>query len=360
MPPLRDNGSVIVNANGVAAGARTGGRVALRATAATVAAFALAFVAALPVSAHGEVPAEPPTAANLLLGWSVEPLVALPMLAVVWLWFAALRRVDAAHPGHPVPRRHTVAFLGGLAAIAFALLSGIERYDTTLFSVHMVQHILLTLVAAPLLVLSAPITLLLRVATPGARRRWILPLLHSRVVRALSFPVVAWTVFAAVMWATHFSPLFDLALEDALVHDLEHALYLGSAILFWWPAVGVDPTPWRMPPPVRALYVFLQMPQNTFLAVVLLNAPTALYPHYVTLARSWGPSPLLDQQVAAGIMWLIGDLIFLGAVIGLVWAWMRQDERDAARADRQADAALAAIREREARLTERLSRDRAP
>jgi putative copper resistance protein D len=115
-----------------------------------------------------------------------------------------------------------------------------------------------------------------------------------------------------------------------------------------------------MPPPVRALYVFLQMPQNTFLAVVLLNAPTALYPHYVTLARSWGPSPLLDQQVAAGIMWLIGDLIFLGAVIGLVWAWMRQDERDAARADRQADAALAAIREREARLTERLSRDRAP
>jgi putative copper resistance protein D len=335
-------------------------RVALRATAAGTAGVALAALAVSPVAAHGAYPAEPPTVANLLLGWTVEPLVALPMLGAVWLWFAAVRRVDAAHPATPVPRRRSAAFLGGLAAIAFALLSGIERYDTTLFSVHMVQHILLMFVAAPLLVLSAPITLLLRVATPAVRRRWILPVLHSRAVRALSFPVVAWAIFAAVMWATHFSPLFDLALEDALAHDLEHALYLVSALLFWWPAIGIDPTPWRMPPPVRALYMFLQMPQNTFLAVVLLNAPAALYPHYVTLARTWGPDPLLDQQIAAGIMWLAGDLIFLGAVIGLVWAWMRQDERDAARADRRADVALAAIREREAVLADRLSGDRAP
>ena len=342
------------------AAARPGAPVALRGTALFGSLALCALLGALPVAAHGDVPAEPPTFANLLLGWTVEPLVVLPILAAAWLWLAAVRRVDAAHPGTRVPRRRSAAFVGGLAAIAVALLSGIEQYDTTLFSVHMVQHILLTLVAAPLLVLSAPITLLLRVATPGARRRWILPVLNSRVVRALSFPVVAWVAFAAVMWATHFSPLFDLALEDALVHDLEHVLYLGSAVLFWWPAVGVDPTPWRMSPPVRAMYVFLQMPQNTFLAVVLLNAPAALYPHYVTLARPWGPDPLLDQQVAAGIMWLVGDLIFLGAVIGLVWAWMRQDERDAGRADRQADLARAAIREREARLADRLREDRVP
>jgi putative copper resistance protein D len=335
-------------------------RVALRATGALAATGALGVLAAGPASAHGTVPAEAPTAATLLFGWTIEPLVAVPMFAAAWLWLAAVRRVNAAHPTNPVPRRRSAAFLGGLAAIAIALLSGIERYDTTLFAVHMVQHILLTLVAAPLLVLSAPITLLLRVATPAARRRWILPALHSRLVRAVSFPVVAWVIFAAVMWATHFSPLFDLALEDALVHDLEHALYLAAGLLFWWPALGVDPAPWRMPPPVRALYVFLQMPQNTFLAVVLLNAPAALYPHYVTLARPWGPTPLLDQQIAAGIMWLVGDLIFLAALIGLVWAWMREDERAAARADRQADAALAGIREREARLAERLSGDRVP
>jgi putative copper resistance protein D len=323
---------------------------------ATVAAVAILAVPA-PVAAHGAVPADPPSLANLLLGWSFEPLVSLSLLAAAGAWLALVRRVDRAHPRNPVPRRRTAAFLAGLAAIAVALLSGVERYDTSLFSVHMVQHVLLTFAAAPLLVLSAPITLLLRASSAATRRRWILPALHSRVVRAVSFPVVAWVLFAAVMWATHFSPLFDLALEDRLVHDLEHGLYLGSALLFWWPALGTDPTPWRMTPPVRAFYVFLQMPQNTFLAVALLGAPAALYPHYAGLVRPWGPDPLLDQQIAAGIMWLVGDLAFLAAVIGLVWLWMREDLRDGARADRRADAAMAEIREREARLAERLSRE---
>ena len=136
----------------------------------------------------------------------------------------------------------------------------------------MVQHVLLTLVAAPLIALAAPITLLLRVASPGTRRRWILPVLHSRVMRVLAFPVVAWLIFAAVMWVSHFSPLFDAALEDPFVHDLEHVIYLAAALLFWWPAVALDPAPWRMPHPVRALYVFLQMTQNTLLAVVIVNA----------------------------------------------------------------------------------------
>ena len=325
------------------------------------AAFVAAAVASLAtpaaVAAHGVVPAEEPTAATLLLGWSVEPLVALPLAAAVAGWFTLVGRVNRAHPLNPVPRRRTAVFLGGLAAIAIALLSGIGRYDTALFSVHMVQHVLLAFVAAPLIVLSAPITLVLRAATPVTRRRWILPLLHSRLVRVLAFPVVAWLAFAGVMWATHFSPLFDAALEDPLLHDLEHGLFLGSALLFWWPALGLDPTPWRMVPPVRALYVFLQMPQNTFLSVALLGAPAALYPHYATLARDWGPDPLRDQQIAAGTMWLVGDVTFLAAVIGLVWVWMRDDARDSARADRRADASRAAIREREARLAERLSRE---
>ena len=108
--------------------------------------------------------------------------------------------------------------------------------------------------------------------------------------RILAFPVVAWIIFASVMWVSHFSPLFDAALEDPLVHDLEHALFLGAGLLFWWPAVALDPAPWRMPHPARALYVFLQMPQNTFLAVVILSAPAVLYPHYATLVRTWGPT----------------------------------------------------------------------
>jgi putative copper resistance protein D len=219
----------------------------------------------------------------------------------------------------------------------------------------MVQHILLALVAAPLLVLSAPITLLLRVASPETRRRWILPVLHSRAVRVIAFPVVGWLAFAIVMWLAHFSPLFDAALEDPLIHEFEHALFLGSALLFWWPAVGVDPAPWRMSHPVRIAHLFLQMTQNTFLAVVLLNAGGVLYPHYASLARSWGPTALDDQRLAAGLMWLFGDLIFIGAIMATVALWLRFETVDAPRADRRAAEDLAQIRVRERRLAERLA-----
>jgi len=181
--------------------------------------------------AHGPVPHEQPTLANLAFGWSFPPSVAIPLLAAAIGWLLLVRRVRRLHPATPVPVFRTAAFLGGLAAIALALMSGIERYDTTLFSVHMVQHLLLMLVAAPLIALSAPITQVLRIASPGARRRLLLPILSSSVVKALGHPVVAWLAFTLVLYVSHFSPLFEAALEDRFVHDLEHTLYLGSALL---------------------------------------------------------------------------------------------------------------------------------
>jgi putative membrane protein len=318
----------------------------------------LATITATTVAAHGPAPAEPPSIASLLLGWTFEPLPTIGIAVAAGWWWWAVRRVNAAHPANRVPARRSVAFAAGLAALAFALLSGIDRYDTTLFSVHMVQHVLLTLVAAPLIALAAPITLILRVTSPATRRCWILPLLHSRLVRVLAFPVVAWVIFAAVMWVAHFSALFDAALEDPLIHDVEHALFLGSALLFWWPAVALDPAPWRMPHPARALYVFLQMTQNTFLAVVLLNVGVVLYPHYATVSRPWGPSALEDQATAAGIMWLAGDAIFLIAILGILAGWMRADARDTARSDRRAAVELADIRVRERLLADRLAHER--
>jgi cytochrome c oxidase assembly factor CtaG len=307
------------------------------------------------VLAHGPVPAEPPTVANILFGWSFEPLVLLPLLGSALAWIAAVRHVNAAHPANPVPRSRTLAFLGGLFAIAFALQSGIEQYDTALFSIHMVQHVLLILVAAPLIALSGPVTLALRTARPDVRRRYLLPILHSRVVRWLSHPVVAWLLFAGVMWGTHFSPLFDAALENPWLHDLEHVLFIVTALLFWWPAIARDPAPWRMPHPGRVMYVFLQMPQNTFLAVVILFASAPLYSHYATLNRPWGPSALVDQQLAGAVMWLAGDVLFIAAIIAIVAGWMRFEERDSARADRRAAAEEAAIRTRETALADRLA-----
>ena len=288
-----------------------------------------------PAAAHGPVPLEPPTAGSLLLGWSFEPLPTLGTAVAVGWWLWAVRRVNTVHPTNPVPRRRTVAFLGGMTALAFALVSGIGRYDTSLFSVHMVQHVLLMLVAAPL-------------RRSGA---YTLP--------DFAHPVTAWLMFAAMMWAVHFSPLFNASLEDPLIHDLEHLLFLTGALLFWWPAVALDPAPWRMSHPARIGYLFTQMTQNTFLAFVILNATVPLYAHYATLVRPWGIAVLDDQRLAAGIMWIAGDVVFLTAIMAVVVGWMRAEARDEARADRRADAELVEIRIRERRLAERLAEERA-
>jgi putative copper resistance protein D len=298
------------------------------------------------------VPPEPDALA-FVLGWKGDPLVWLPALVTALLWRHGVGRVNRAHPATPVPRRRTLAWMLGLLAILVALDSGIERYDTALFADHMVQHMILTLLAPPLLLYAGPITLLLRATSPATRRRWVLPLLHSRVVRFLAFPVVSWILFAAVMWGTHFSPLFDASLENEWLHRLEHGLFLASSLLFWWPVVGPDPTPWRMPPAARVMYVGLQMPQNTFLAVAIAMSSVPLYAHYVTNLRPWGPTPLEDQQLAGSLMWLGGDLVFLTMVILLVLAWMRADERRTIGEDRRLEGERTAIREREVRLAAR-------
>ena len=226
-----------------------------------------------------------------------------------------------------MPRLRVVAWVGGLAATFVALASFLDVYATTLLSVHMVQHLVLVFVAAPLLCLGAPVTLALRVASPGVRQRWLLPALHSRVLRVLTQPVVDWSLFAIVMWASHFTGLFNEALEDPLVHALEHVLFLSTAFLFWWPVVGADPNPARMGYPVRVGYVMLQMPQNAFLGVALFSATAVLYPHYATNTLAWLPDPLADQQLAGGLMWVAGDVLFLIPLLLVFAAWLRDEER---------------------------------
>jgi putative copper resistance protein D len=294
-----------------------------------------AWLAAASVTlAHGDVAPEP-TIPGVLLRWSADPL---PLLGVAvsggaYLW--AARRL--AHRRVPHPLWRTACFLAGLAAIVLALNSPIEAYDGILFSDHMLQHMLLMLVAAPLLLLGAPITLALRVASPRVRHG-LLVVLHSRVVTLISFPLLGWILFAAVNWGWHFSTLYNDALENDALHYLQHATFLGAALLFWWPVVGADPSRWRLPYPVRLFYLFLAMPQNSFLGVAIMSASTVLYPHYLTNVRSWGPSPLVDQNLGGILMWVGGDMMFLIAMGLVVAGWVRQEDRRTARLDARLDA----------------------
>lgn len=294
------------------------------------------FLSPSAVLAHGMAPT-PGSLLDVLLAWSIEAHVVLPLAVAALAYRWAVRRVNAVHPANPVPRFRVWCWYLGLAVLFVALASPIATYDTTLFSVHMVQHLLLTMVAAPFLALGAPITLLLRLSSARTRQRVILPVLHSRLLRVASFPVIAWVLFAGVMWASHFSGLYDASLDSEPVHVLEHALYLGVALLFWWPVVGADPSPWRLPHPARIAYLFLGMPQSSFLGLAIFSAPDVLYPHYATLQRSWGPSPLADQQLAGGLMWAGGDLVFLIAMIVAVWVWLRAEEAEGRRADARLD-----------------------
>ena len=160
---------------------------------------------------------------------------------------------------------------------------------------------------------------------------------------------MTWVIFAGVLWASHFSPLFNASLDNEAIHVFEHFLYLGAALLFWYPVVGADPSPWRLPHPARIGYLFLSMPQMAFLGLAIMSAPGVLYDHYATLARSWGPSPLDDQQWAGGIMWVGGDMLMLIALILAVWVWLRAEEAEGRRTDFLLD--------REAEVRARTARD---
>jgi putative membrane protein len=291
---------------------------------------------AAPALGHGdEAPA--PELPGVLLAWRFDPIPVIGVLlaAMAYLW--AVRRVTGRHPRNPPRPWRIAAFAGGLAAILVALCSPIEAYEGQLFSVHMVQHMLLELVAAPLLLLGAPATLALRAASPSVRR-WLLRILHSRVVAVLTFPLLTWVLFAAVNWGWHFSTLYDQALENPPLHYLQHATFIVAALLFWWPVVGADPGRWRLPHPVRLFYLFLAMPQNSFLGVALMSAPVVLYPHYLTNLREWGPSAISDQNLGGILMWVFGDVVFLIGMGAVVAAWVRLEDRRTARLDARLDA----------------------
>jgi cytochrome c oxidase assembly factor CtaG len=273
-------------------------------------------------SPGSQVPA--PTPGRVLLSWSFNPLVTVGLVAGAVLYLKGRRHLVAG--GVVWPPRRTVYFLSGIGALAVALVSPLEAYDTVLFSVHVAQHMLLTMVAAPLLALGAPITLALRLARGGTRRR-LVRLLHSPPVRVIGHPLVAWVLFTLTLYGLYFSPLFDLTLRQPLVHDLVHLHFLTVGLLFWWPVVGLDPSRWRLPHIARLLFVFMMVPFHAFLGVAILNSGRVLAPTLESFQRSWGPTPLADQHVGGAILWGAGDLVALSAVLGILISWASYEEK---------------------------------
>jgi putative copper resistance protein D len=262
---------------------------------------------------------------SVLSAWTFDPTVVAALLAAGLLYLRGVGRVR--RPDRKLANRGA-CFLGGLVVLWAALQSPIDTYADTRLSVHMVQHLLLTMVAAPLLVLGAPVTLALRACTPAFRRRRLLPLLRSRPLRVLTTPLLGWVQFSLVLWASHFSPLYEAAVRSGGVHALEHLLYVTSAVLFWSPVIGIDPSPKRLSHPARLLYLFLAMPQMSFLGLALWGASRVLYPSY---QAALGRAALDDQRLAGTIMGSTGMLVMVPALGLVLLDWLAREERKAAR-----------------------------
>jgi len=221
-------------------------------------------------------------------------------------------------------------FLSGLVVVFAALQSPIDAGAATSFAVHMVQHLLLTMVAAPLLVLGAPVTLALRAMTPSHRQR-LLSSLRSGPARILSSPIMAWSLFVGVLWGMHLTGLYELSLRNQGVHALEHVALLATAVLFWIPVVGLDPAPAGLSHAARILYLFLAMPAMAFLGLILYSADRVLYPTYAAIEGT--SRALADQRLAGALMWT-GTMFLIVPALGFVLLdWMRADDKEARRVD---------------------------
>lgn len=273
---------------------------------------------------------------SLITGWTLQVLPLIAIIAVSALYLTGVITLRRRGIAWPIGR--TISFvIVGMGSAAFALQSALAAYDTVLISVHMVQHMVLSMVVPIFTAMGAPITLALR-TLPLRGRRILLAVLHSRVSKVLTHPVVAGSLFILNPFILYFSGLYALSLRNGLVHDWMHLHFVIVGTLWFWPLLGIDPMPRRAPYPLRMIMVMVTMPFHAFLGVVIMQSNTLIAQEwYLALGRTWGPSPLEDQRLAGGILWATGDLVAVVVFAVLFAGWVRSSEREAVREDRRLD-----------------------
>ncbi len=268
----------------------------------------------------------------ILANWHFDPLVVISAIATLAAYLAAASRFRALRQRAWPPAR-TAWFVTAVVAGLAAIESPLDAAGDIRFAPHMVQHLILTDVTAPLLLLGAPLLLALSVAPNGVARR-IVAFLKSPVGHVLAFPVFTWSVFIISLWLLHFTGFFEAALEHEPLHVLEHAIYLATGLLFWFPVIAIGPTPWSagaLAFPLRLLYLFIAMPAEGMLGFTLNSARHVLYPHYAAAG-------LGDQQSAGEIMWIGGTLVMFVAFMIVGYEWAEHEQRLGDRLDARADA----------------------
>jgi putative membrane protein len=279
----------------------------------------------------------------------------IPWLAAMALpagWYLrAWWRLRRSQPRVRFPRWKPAAFLLGILLVFTAVGSPLEHYGNELLWANFLGFLLLTMMAAPLLVAASPLTLAMRVAGPAGRRR-LRRAARSPLVSILTFPPLAWLAFAIVTYVWQFGGGAEWAAREPYARDFQLASLLTVSLLFWTPALAADPIRWRLAYPVRGLYLLVEMAHKALFGAFFLSLQHPIHDHFVRNAPAYAPSPMNDQVAAIVILWIGGNIVFVGAIGWVAVKWVRQDQARARRMDER----LRAEREAERRREEALER----
>ncbi|MFN2495984.1 MAG: cytochrome c oxidase assembly protein [Pseudonocardiaceae bacterium] len=287
--------------------------------------------------------AGPPTVTRLILDWRLDLVLGVGALILAGCYLAGVRRLRRRGDAWPVGR--TVAWLCGCAVILIATSSGIGRYSMAMFSVHMVVHMLLSMLAPILLVLGGPVTLALRALPPAGAgnppgpREWLQAFTHSWIVRMMTHPLMALGMYIASFYVVYFTGLYDAAAPSHWAHLVMNLHFVLMGYAYYWLIVGIDPAPRRLPYLGKLGLLLAAMPFHAFFGISLMGTTTVIGgDFYRALALPFVPDLLADQRTAGAMAWAAGEIPMVVVLIALLVQWARADDRDARRFDRRADA----------------------
>ncbi|MEU0395343.1 cytochrome c oxidase assembly protein [Streptomyces sp. NPDC006208] len=291
-------------------------------------------------SGHGMTLDLPPFTLGRGLAYSPDPFFLVACLLALALYGWGVLRLRRRGDAWPVGR--TVFFAVGVLSVAFVMCTKLNDYGMVMFSVHMVQHMVISMVSPIMLLLGAPITLALRALPVAARgskgpREVLLMLLHSRYMRIVTHPAFTIPLFIASLYALYFTPLFDFLMGSKPGHVAMMVHFLAVGLVFFWPIMGVDPGPHRPGYVMRMLELFAGMPFHAFFGIALMMATQPMIKAYENPPASLGIDALADQTAAGGIAWAFSEIPSVLVLIALVFQWYRSDQRQARRLDRAAD-----------------------
>ncbi|WP_346164659.1 cytochrome c oxidase assembly protein [Streptomyces graminearus] len=291
-------------------------------------------------SGHGMVMDLPPFTLGRGLAFSAEPFFLITCLLGLGLYAWGVVRLRRRGDTWPVAR--TFSYVIGVLTIMLVMCTKLNDYGMVMFSVHMVQHMIISMLSPILILLGAPVTLALRALPTAGRgrkgpRELLLMLLHSRYMRVITHPLFTIPMFIASLYVLYFTPLFDFLMGSKAGHIAMMVHFLAVGVVFFWPIIGVDPGPHRPGHLMRMLELFAGMPFHAFFGIALMMASTPMVNTFLHPPASLGIDPLSDQNSAGGIAWAFSEVPSVLVLIALLFQWYGSEKRHARRKDRQAD-----------------------